>query len=137
VTLGPTDYTDIVLDHYRAPRNVGDLPDATGVGTAGNPEDGDFLRLAIRVEKGRLAEVRFQTFGCPAAIAAGSVATELLAGRTLDQVLSFGNHDVVTALGGLPKPKLKCSVLAEQALRVALRDHYERSGESVPGELAE
>jgi len=113
-------YNATVLDHYENPRNIGRLEKADGVGTAGNPDDGDFLRLAIRVEDERLVEVQFQTFGCPAAIAAGSMATELLTGMSVEDAHLFRNHDVVEALGGLPEGKEQCSVLAEQALREAL-----------------
>jgi len=125
-------YTDTVLDHFRNPRNAGALPEATGVGTAGNPDDGDHLRLAVVIEEGTLLKVRFQTFGCPAAIAAGSAATELFEGRTVTEALGLSNRDVVTALGGLPEHKLGCSVLAAEALRAAVGDHYARRGESPP-----
>ena len=118
--MARNEYNRTVLDHYENPRNIGRLETASGVGTAGNPEDGDFLRLAIRVEEGRLVEVYFQTLGCPAAIAAGSIATELLTGLTVEEARLFRNQDVIAALGGLPEGKEKCSVLAEQALGKAL-----------------
>ena len=113
-------YSDIVLDHYRRPRNAGDLPGAHRVGSAGSPQDGDTLRLAFRLDGDRIAAVRFQALGCPAAIAAGSAATELLEGKTVDQALALTNDDVIRYLGGLPASKRQCSVLAEQAVRAAL-----------------
>jgi len=125
-------YTETALDHFRNPRGVGSLPEATGVGKAGNPDDGDHLRLALIIDGNRLVRVRFQTFGCPAAIAAGSAATELLEGRTVEEALSLTNDDVVAALGGLPEHKLGCSVLAAEALRAAVEDHYTRRGERAP-----
>lgn len=114
-------YSATVLDHYRNPRNVGELAEATRVGTAGNSRDGDFLRLAFEVRGDRIHRVCFQTLGCPAAIAAGSAATVLLTGKTVTQALAVTNAEVVAFLGGLPESKLECSVLAEQATRAALQ----------------
>ena len=125
-------YTETVLDHYQNPRNVGDFPDATGVGEASHASDGDRLRLSIRVREQRVEQVAFQVLGCPAAIAAGSVTTELLTGRTLDHAATLTNAQVVAALGGLPEFKVRCSVLAEQALHAALRDHCSRTGDPLP-----
>jgi len=116
-------YSDLAADHFRHPRNAGELPGANGVGTAGNPADGDHLRLAVRIENGRIVAAAFQTLGCPAAIAAGSMATELLRGRTVDEALRLRNRDVVAALGGLPPGKEACSVLAEEAVRAAVENY--------------
>jgi nitrogen fixation NifU-like protein len=114
------EYSITVLDHYRNPRNVGELPGAHCVGTAGNPDDGDFLRLAFSLEEDRISQVCFQTLGCPAAIAAGSAATVLLQGKTVQEALAMKNMDVVEFLDGLPESKLDCSVLAQQATQAAL-----------------
>jgi len=127
------EYSKTVLEHYQNPRNVGELTDATNVGTAGNPKDGDYLRLAFRVRSGRIEAVCFQTLGCPAAIAAGSAATELLAGKSVEQALSLANADVIAYLGGLPPSKHQCSVLVAQATRAAFSPVTQRlSRENTP-----
>ena len=117
------DYTATVLDHYRNPRNVGDIPGSAASAQVGDPAHGDVLRLALRIEGGTIAEARFRAFGCTAAIAAGSMTTVLLAGRTLDEAGRLTNEEVAAALGGLPESKMHCSVLAEQAVREALARH--------------
>jgi nitrogen fixation NifU-like protein len=117
------DYNPTVLDHYRNPRNVGDIPDSPAVAQVGDPAHGDVLRLALRVEAGRITEARFKAFGCTAAIAAGSMTTVLVIGRSIDEAARLTNQDVSEALGGLPESKLHCSVLAEQAVREALARH--------------
>ena len=113
-------YSDIVMDHFMNPRNVGQIEDADGVGTVGNPVCGDRMRLYLRLAEDRVAEARFQTFGCSVAIAASSMLTELVQGRTLDELGRLRNADIVSALGGLPEAKVACSVLAEEALQSAL-----------------
>ena len=117
------DYTATVLDHYRNPRNVGDIPGGVATAQVGDPAHGDVLRIALRIENGRVAEARFRAFGCTAAIAAGSMTTVLLAGRAIEDAARLTNEDVAAALGGLPESKMHCSVLAEQAVREALARH--------------
>ncbi len=116
-------YSAVVLDHFANPRNAGELADPDGVGVRTNPVCGDTMRLMIRVADGRVAESRWQTVGCPAAIATSSIATELIAGRTLDEVVSLTKEQIAEAAGGLPKSKLHCSVLAADALRAAIADY--------------
>ncbi|HKB06969.1 MAG TPA: iron-sulfur cluster assembly scaffold protein [Candidatus Polarisedimenticolia bacterium] len=122
---GALGYSDTVLDHYRNPRNVGEIPGTAAVAQAGDPATGDVLRISLRIEGDIVAEARFKAFGCTAAIAAGSMTTTLLEGRTLEEAARLTNQDVVRALDGLPQPKIQCSVLAEQAVREALRRHRE------------
>ena len=122
-------YNDIVLDHFQNPRNVGVMEDADAVGKAENSACGDVLHLYMKIEGERVARVSFKTFGCTAAIAAGSMLTELLAGASLKDLGKIRKEDVVEALGGLPPLKLHCSVLAEDAIRAALRD-FESTGKS-------
>jgi nitrogen fixation NifU-like protein len=118
---GTGGYNEVVMDHYRNPRNVGEIPGTPAVAQVGDPATGDVLKLSLRIEDGRVVEARFRSFGCTAAIAAGSVATELIVGRPVDEAERLSNRDVVGALGGLPDSKIRCSVLAEQAIREALR----------------
>jgi NifU-like protein involved in Fe-S cluster formation len=113
-------YGPAVLDHFQNPRNSGVLQHPDLVGEAGNPVCGDRMRLYLRIVKGRVAEARFQTFGCSVAIAASSVLTELVMGKSLAELQEISNRDIVAALGGLPEAKVNCSVLAEEALRSAL-----------------
>jgi nitrogen fixation protein NifU and related proteins len=130
---GMGEYSATVLDHYRNPRNVGEIEDSPAVAQVGDPAHGDVLRLGLRIAQGRVIDARFKSFGCTAAIAAGSVTTTLLIGRPLDEAERVTNQDVVRALGGLPDSKLHCSVLAEQAIREALRRWREtqlRTGEN-------
>ena len=116
-------YSDKVMDHFLHPHNVGDLADANGVGNVGNPVCGDIMRLSIKVENGRIVDARFKTFGCGAAIATSSMVTDLVKGKTLEEALQISNKAVAEALGGLPKVKMHCSVLAEEALRSAIEDY--------------
>jgi len=118
---GHADYNSTVLDHYRNPRNVGDIPGSPAVAQVGDPAHGDVLRLALRIEGERIVEARFRSFGCTAAIAAGSMATVMVAGRLVIEAEGLTNGDVARELGGLPESKMHCSVLAEQAIREALR----------------
>ncbi len=122
----PALYNATVLDHFLNPRNVGELahPDATG--QAAQSEGGDRLRLTLAIQDGRIVEARFRAFGCAAAIASSSMATELIKGRELEAARSFSNQEVVAALGGLPPGKIQCSVLAAEALRDALEDYDRR-----------
>ena len=121
-------YSDTVMDHFLHPRNVGDIPDASGVGNVGNPICGDVMRMYIKVENDIIVDAKFKTFGCGAAIATSSMATELVKGKSIKDALSISNKAVAQALGGLPAVKLHCSVLAEQALRAALADYYRKNG---------
>ncbi len=118
-----------VLEHFLNPRNVGDLPEADGVGEVGAVSCGDVMRISIKVRDGRIAEARFRTFGCGTAIAASSVATELLKGRTVEAALKLSNEEVSAALGGLPAAKSHCPVLAEEAVKAAVEDYLKRQQE--------
>ena len=122
----PALYNPTVLDHFLHPRNVGDVPNPDALGQAGEPACGDTIRLSLRIKRGVIVDVRFRAFGCGAAIASSSMATELIKGRTLEQARLFSNEEVVAALGGLPPAKIRCSVLAGQALQAALEDYSTR-----------
>ncbi|MGI6238460.1 MAG: Fe-S cluster assembly scaffold protein NifU [Christensenellales bacterium] len=119
-------YSEQVMDHFMNPRNVGEIEDASGVGTVGNAKCGDIMRMFIKVENERIVDVRFKTFGCGAAIATSSRATELVKGLTVDEALQVTNKMVTESLGGLPPVKLHCSVLAEEALHAAIQDYKDR-----------
>jgi nitrogen fixation NifU-like protein len=119
-------YNPLVMDHFTHPRNMGEMDDPDGVGEATNPVCGDTLRLFIKVSDNRIVDVRFLTFGCAAAIASSSITTEMIKGKTLDEVLGISDQDVVDALGGLPPAKLHCSILAEKALNAAVSDYRKR-----------
>lgn len=123
-----TVYSDLVMDHFANPRNVGELADANGIGEIGNPKCGDIMKMYIRVENGIIADVKFKTFGCGSAIATSSIATEMIKGKTIEEALQLSNKAVVEALGGLPAHKIHCSVLAEQAIKAAVADYYKRLG---------
>ena len=123
--MRPGGYNDTVLDHYRNPRNVGEVPGSTAVAQVGDPATGDVLRISLLIREGTVVEARFKSFGCTAAIAAGSMTTELIRGRSVDEAASLTNREVVEALGGLPEPKIACSVLAQQAVREALKRYRE------------
>jgi nitrogen fixation NifU-like protein len=114
------------MDHFSNPRNVGELSDANGIGEVGNPTCGDIMKMYIKVEDGRIADIRFKTFGCGAAIATSSMVTEMVKGKTLEEALAVTNKDVAEELGGLPAPKLHCSNLAADALHKAIDDYRER-----------
>ncbi len=122
---GSLKYSDIVLDHYRNPRNVGEVRGTAAVAQVGDQSTGDVLKISMRIEDGRVADARFKAFGCTAAIAAGSMVTTLLLGRSVEEARGLSNRDVVRALGGLPESKMECSVLAEQAIHEALDRHQE------------
>ncbi len=121
-------YSEKVMDHFLHPRNVGDIPDADGVGTVGNPVCGDIMKMFIKVKDGIIVDVKFKTFGCGAAISTSSMVTEMVKGKTIDEALKISHKAVAEALGGLPPIKMHCSVLAEQALRSALADYYRKIG---------
>lgn len=120
-------YTEMVMDHFMHPRNVGDIPDADGVGHVGNPVCGDIMELYIKVENDTIVDAKFKTFGCGAAIATSSMVTELVRGKSVGEALDVSNRAVAEALGGLPRRKLHCSVLAEEALRSAIADYLKKS----------
>ena len=119
-------YSETVMDHFRNPRNVGVIEDADGVGEAGNAVCGEIMKIYLKIEDSTVADVRFETFGCGSAIASSSMATELIKGRPLSEVLTLTNKAVAEALDGLPAHKLHCSVLAEEAIRAAVQDYYDR-----------
>lgn len=121
-------YSDKVMDHFTNPRNVGELPDANGVGMVGNAKCGDIMQMFLKIENDVIVDVKFKTFGCGAAIATSSMATELIKGVTVEEALKLTNAAVMEALDGLPPVKVHCSVLAEQAIRSALSDYYRRQG---------
>ncbi|MDD2561058.1 MAG: Fe-S cluster assembly scaffold protein NifU [Eubacteriales bacterium] len=116
-------YSDKVMEHFSNPRNVGELPDANGIGTVGNATCGDIMKVFLRVEDGIIQDVRFKTFGCGAAIATSSMATEMVKGKTLEDALKVSNKAVMEALDGLPPQKVHCSVLAEEAIHAAIEDY--------------
>ena len=121
-------YSEKVMDHFANPRNVGELADANGVGEVGNSKCGDIMRMYIKVKDNVIEDVSFKTFGCGAAIATSSMATELIKGKTIDEALKLTNRAVTEALDGLPPVKVHCSVLAEQAIKAAVADYYTRQG---------
>ncbi len=120
-------YSEKVMDHFANPRNVGEIPDASGSGTVGNAKCGDIMKMDIKVENGIIVDVKFKTFGCGAAIATSSMATEMVKGKTLEEALTLTNKAVAEALDGLPAHKMHCSVLAEEAIKGALKDYYDRN----------
>ena len=120
------EYTEQVMDHFMHPRNMGEMEDPSGVGTVGNAKCGDIMRIYIKVENDVITDVKFKTFGCGAAIATSSKATELVKGKTLDEALGITNKMVMESLGGLPPVKVHCSVLAEEALHAAIQDYKDR-----------
>jgi len=119
-------YTDKVMEHFKNPRNMGEIPDADGVGTVGNPVCGDLMTISIKVKDNRLADVKFKTFGCGAAIATSSMTTELAKGKTLEDAMKITRADVAGSLGGLPPVKMHCSNLAADALHEAIKDFYRK-----------
>ncbi|MFR1631814.1 MAG: Fe-S cluster assembly scaffold protein NifU, partial [Oscillospiraceae bacterium] len=121
-------YSEKVMDHFRNPRNVGEIPDADGVGEVGNARCGDIMKIYLKIENDIIVDVKFNTFGCGSAIASSSMATELIKGKPLSQALELTNKAVAEALDGLPAHKMHCSVLAEEAIRAAIKDYYDRHG---------
>jgi len=120
-------YNPIVIDHFTHPRNMGEMDNPDGVGEATNPACGDTMRLFIKVEENRVIDAKFLTFGCAAAIASSSITTEMIKGKTLEEILTISNQMVAEALGGLPPTKIHCSVLAEDALNAAVLDYKKRN----------
>ena len=121
-------YSDKVMDHFRNPRNVGKMEDADGIGEVGNAKCGDIMRMYIKVSDGIITDVSFITFGCGSAIASSSMATEMIKGMPIEEALELSNKAVTEALDGLPAHKLHCSVLAEEAVRAAVKDYYDKNG---------
>ena len=119
-------YSEKVMDHFSNPRNVGEIEDASGTGTVGNAKCGDIMKMDIKVENGIIVDVKFKTFGCGAAIATSSRATEMVKGKTIEEALKVTNKMVADSLGGLPPVKMHCSVLAEEALHAAIQDYKDR-----------
>ena len=132
-------YTEQVMDHFMNPRNVGEIENASGVGTVGNAKCGDIMKIYIKVENDVIVDVKFKTFGCGAAIATSSRATEMVKGKTIDEALKVTNKMVADSLGGLPAVKMHCSVLAEEALHAAIQDYKDKleRGESPEAEIEE
>ncbi|KTB48266.1 Fe-S cluster assembly scaffold protein NifU [Dehalogenimonas alkenigignens] len=129
---GPAAYSPLVIDHVKNPRNIGEMDRPDGVGRVGNPVCGDVMELYIRVKDRIITDASFKTFGCGAAIATSSMVTEMVKGKTVDEALEISNKAVAEALGGLPPVKMHCSVLAEEALKKAVENYYERRGEKPP-----
>lgn len=121
-------YNEKVIENYANPKNVGKIENADGVGEVGNPVCGDIMRMYLKIENNKIVDVKFQTFGCGAAIASSSVSTEMIKNKTVEEALKITNKDVVNELGGLPPVKLHCSVLAEEAIRKAIADYYSKQG---------
>ena len=126
-----TQYSEKVMDHFKNPRNVGEIPDADGIGNVGNPVCGDIMRLYIKVKDNNIVDAKFKTFGCGAAIATSSMVTEIVKGKSIDEALKISNKAVAEALGGLPRVKMHCSVLAEEALKSAIDDYLKKKGKKV------
>lgn len=121
-------YTETVMDHFTHPRNVGEIPDADGIGEIGNAKCGDIMKMYLKIKDNVITDVKFETFGCSSAIASSSIATEMIKGKTIEEALAVTNKQVVDALGGLPAHKLHCSVLAEEAIKAAVKNYYDRNG---------
>ena len=122
-------YSEKVMDHFRNPRNVGVIEEADGVGEVGNAKCGDIMKMYLKIEDDKIADVKFETFGCGSAIASSSMATELIKGRPVSEAMALTNKAVAEALDGLPDYKMHCSVLAEEAIRNALEDYYSKHPE--------
>ena len=121
-------YSEKVMDHFTHPRNVGTIENADGIGEVGNPKCGDIMRIYLKIDNDIITDVKFSTFGCGSAIASSSMATEMIKGKPLSQALELTNKAVVEALDGLPAHKLHCSVLAEEAVKAAVKDYYDKNG---------
>lgn len=126
-------YTEIVMDHFRNPRNVGHMENADGVGQVGNPKCGDIMKIYLKINDEIIEDVKFETFGCGSAIASSSMATELIMGKSINEAVELTNKAVIEALGGLPPVKVHCSVLAEQAVKSALYDYAQKTGKVIKG----
>ena len=121
-------YTETVMDHFMHPRNVGEIENPDGVGQVGNAKCGDIMKMYLKIQNNIIEDVKFETLGCGSAIASSSMATELIRGKTIEDALAVTNKQVVDALGGLPAHKLHCSVLAEEAIKAAVKDYYDKNG---------
>lgn len=121
-------YSETVMDHFRNPRNLGKMEDADGIGEVGNAKCGDIMKMYLKVKDGIIEDVKFNTFGCGSAIASSSMATEMIKGKSIDEALELSNKAVVEALDGLPTHKIHCSVLAEEAVKAAVKDYYDKNG---------
>ena len=121
-------YSEKVMDHFRNPRNVGAIENADGIGEVGNAKCGDIMKIYLKIDNDIITDVKFETFGCGSAIASSSMATELIKGKPVAEALALTNKAVVEALDGLPAHKIHCSVLAEEAIKSALKDYYDRNG---------
>lgn len=122
------EYSAKVMEHFTNPHNVGEIPDANGVGEIGNAKCGDIMKMYLKIENDVVVDVKFKTYGCASAIATSSIATDMIKGQPINEVLKLTNSAVVEALDGLPAVKIHCSVLAEQAVKAALSDYYKRQG---------
>lgn len=127
------EYSEKVMEHFTNPRNVGEIENASGVGTVGNAKCGDIMRMYLEIKDGVVIDAKFKTFGCGAAVATSSMATELVKGKTVEEALLVTNKAVMEALDGLPPVKVHCSLLAEEAIHAALWDYAEKNGITVPG----
>ncbi len=123
-------YSEKVMDHFMNPRNVGEIPDADGIGQVGNPKCGDIMRMYLKIEKGIITDAKFKTFGCGAAVATSSMSTELVIGKSVDEALKITNKAVAEALDGLPPVKMHCSNLAEEAIKAAIEDYRNKQSGS-------
>ena len=121
-------YSEKVMDHFKNPRNVGTIEDASGVGTVGNAKCGDIMKIYLKIEDNIIVDVKFETFGCGSAIASSSMATVMIKGKSVDEALELSNKSVAEALDGLPKHKMHCSLLAEEAIKAAVKDYYDKNG---------
>ena len=130
-------YSEKVMDHFKNPRNVGVIENADGIGEVGNAKCGDIMRIYLKIDNDIITDVRFETFGCGSAIASSSMATEMIKGKPVSEALKLSNRAVAEALDGLPVHKLHCSVLAEEAIKAAVKDYYDKKGIAFdPGELS-
>ena len=128
-------YSEKVMDHFQNPRNVGKMDDADGVGEVGNAKCGDIMKIYLKIKDGIIEDVKFNTFGCASAIATSSMATELIKGKPVDEALALTNQAVVEALDGLPAVKIHCSVLAEEAIKAAIKDYYDKNSIAYDADL--
>lgn len=126
-------YSEKVMDHFANPRNVGEIENADGVGEVGNMKCGDIMRMYLKIDDGIITDVKFKTFGCGAAVATSSMATELIKGKSIEDALKLTNKAVIEALDGLPPVKVHCSVLAEEAVKAAIKDYYDKN--NIPNDL--
>ena len=128
-------YSEKVMEHFTNPHNVGEIENASGVGEVGNAKCGDIMKISLKIEDNVISDAKFKTFGCGAAVATSSMATDMIIGKTLDEALSITNKAVVEALQGLPPEKIHCSVLAEEAIKEAVNDYYKKIGKNVDGHI--